>query len=197
MEGLFLGSLWSDTDYENRRHINLFILYGVLVCGIVVLSSFTGQFADLLGGHRLLKLALFLLLFLASPFLSFRYFRYPLYIKLPILLAQGLKYFILTILFTTWSLPFVTSSTSNVQEDIVTFLNKTLESSTKMFVDSAGTFSTVLGVITGGVYIVFLFAAIVLLAILIPGTVFLIAKLLQFGYDKLVSKFILGNLLDR
>ena len=48
MEGLFLGSLWSDTDYENRRHINLFILYGVLVCGIVVLSSFTGQFADLL-----------------------------------------------------------------------------------------------------------------------------------------------------
>lgn len=197
MEGLFLGSLWSDTDYENRRHINLFILYGLLVCGVVVLSSFTGQFADLLGGHRLLKLAFFLLLFLASPFLSFRYFRYPLYIKLPILLAQCLKYFILTILFTTWTLPFVTLATSNVQEDIVTFLNKTLESSTKMFVDSAGTFSTVLGVITGGVYIVFLFAAIVLLAILIPGTVFLIAKLLQFGYDKLVSKFILGNLMDR
>ena len=197
MEGLFLGSLWSDTDYENRRHINLFILYGVVVCGIVVLSSFTGQFADLLGGNRVVKLALYLLLFLASPFLSFRYFRYPVYIKIPILLAQGFKYFIMTILFTTWTLPFVTASTSNVQEDIITFLNNTLESSTQLFADSAGTFSTVLGVITGGVYIVFLFAAIILLAILIPGTVFLIFKLLQFGYDKLVSKFILGNLLDR
>lgn len=197
MEGLFLGSLWSDTDYENRRHVSLFILYGMLVCGCVMLSYFTGQLSGLLGEQRILKLSLFLVLSLISPFISFRYYRYPMWVKIPILLAEALKYFVMTILFTTWVMPFMTVSASDLQLSVMDFLNKTLETSTKMFAQSAGTFSTVLGVITGGIYVVFLFAVILLLAVMIPGTVFLIVKLMQYGYDKLISKFIIGNLMDR
>lgn len=197
MEGLFLGSLWSDTDYENRRHVSLFILYGMLVCGCVMLSYFTGQLSGILGEQRIVKLSLFLVLFLISPFISFRYYRYPLWVKIPILLAEALKYFVMTILFTTWVMPFMTVSAADLQLNIVNFLNKTLESSTKMFAQSAGIFSTVLGVITGGVYVVFLFAVLLLLAVMIPGTVFLIVKLVQYCYDKLISKFIISNLMDR
>lgn len=197
MEGLFLGSLWSDTDYENRKHVSLFVLYGMLVCACVSLSYFTGRFSDLLGGQRILKLVIFLMLFLASPFLNFRYYRYPLWIKIPILLVDAFKYFTMTILFTTWIMPYLSISATDLQLFVIDFLNKTLESMTKLFAESAGTFSTVLGVITGGVYVVFLFAAILILAVLIPGTVFLLVKFLQFGYDKLISKYILSNLLDR
>lgn len=197
MEGLFLGSLWSDTDYENRRHISLFVLYGVLVCGVIALSYFTGQLSDLLGGQRIPKVTLFLILFLASPFLCFRYYRYPLWVKLPILLSGFVKYFLMTVLLTTWIMPFLNVSATDLQQGVLTFLNKTLESSTKIFVSSAGTFSTVLGVIAGGVYIVFLFAAAALLAVIIPGTVFLIAKVTQHGYDMLISKYILTDFIDR
>jgi len=197
MEGLFLGSLWSDTDYENRRHVSLFILYGMIVCGCVALSYLTGSLSGLLGGQRAMKLAVFLLLFLASPFLCFRYYRYPIWVKFPILLAEAIKYFVMTILFTTWVMPYLSVSASDLQTFVIAFLNKTLESSTKMFVASAGTFSTVLGVITGGIYVVFLFGAMLMLAVLIPGTVFLIVRLAQYGYDKLISKFIINNLLDR
>ena len=36
LEGLLLGRLWSDTDYENRRHFGLFVLYGLFVDAIVL-----------------------------------------------------------------------------------------------------------------------------------------------------------------
>ena len=197
LEGLFLGSLWSDTDFENRKHFSLFILFGMLVCGCVAFSYFTGQFSSLLGGQRVLKLVVFLVVFLASPFLHFRYYRNPLWVKIPILIIDAAKYFALTVLCTTWVMPYLNISAAELQQHVVDFLNNTLESSTKMFAQSAGTFSTVIGVITGGVYVVFLFAAALMLAVLIPGTVFLIVKWIQYGYDKLISKFILGNMLDR
>ena len=197
LEGLFLGSLWSDTDYENRRHMSLFVLYGMAVCGIVVLSYFTGKFASILSGQQLLKYAVFFTHLLASPFLHFRYYRFPLWGKLPVLLLDALKYFVLTVILTSWVMPFLSFSAVDMQTKVVDFLNHTLETSTKMFVQSAGTFSTVLGVITGGIYVVFLFAVVLVLAVLVPGTFFLIVRLIQRGYDYLVSKFIMGNMLDR
>jgi len=197
LEGLFLGSLWSDTDFENRKHFSLFILFGMLVCGCVAFSYFTGQLSSILGEQRVLKIVIFLVVFLASPFLHFRYYRNPLWVKIPILIIDAAKYFALTVLCTTWVMPYLNISAAELQQHVVDFLNNTLESSTKMFAESAGTFSTVIGVITGGVYAVFLFAAALMLAVLIPGTVFLIVKWIQYGYDKLISKFILGNMLDR
>jgi hypothetical protein len=169
----------------------------MIVCGFVALSYFTGRFADILGGQRVMKLAVFFALFLASPFLHFRYYRFPLWGKLPVLLLDALKYFAVTVILTSWVMPFLSFSALDMQTRVVDFLNKTLEASTKMFVASAGTFSTVLGVITGGIYVVFLFAAVLVLAVLIPGTVFLIVRLVQYGYDYLISKFIMGNMLDR
>lgn len=197
MEGLFLGSLWSDTDFENRRHFTLYMLYGMFVCGLVMLSYFTGSFSDWLGGDRVLKIVLLLILFLASPFICFRYYRYPIWAKIPILAVQASKIAVLTLLFTTWVMPYLRISSDEVQTNLVGFLNKTLESSTQRFAESAGTFSTVIGVITGGIYVVFLFAAILILAILIPGAIFLLFRWIQYGYDKLISMFILSSISDR
>ena len=197
LEGLFLGPLWSDTDYENRRHTGLFLLYGLSVVGVIAYSYLTGGFAGLLAGHQILKIILLMLLFLASPFMCFRYYRMPIWVKLPVLLAEAAKYFVLTVLMTTWVMPYTYVSLETLQANMIGFLNKTLESSTERFAASAGTFSTVLGVITGGIYLLFLASAMLILALLIPGTIFLLVRMLQYGYDKLVHVFVLGQAGDR
>ena len=193
LEGLFLGPLWSDTDYENRRHTGLFLLYGLSVVGVIAYSYLTGGFAGLLAGHQILKIILLMLLFLASPFMCFRYYRMPIWVKLPVLLAEAAKYFVLTVLMTTWVMPYTYVSLETLQANMIGFLNKTLETSTERFAASAGTFSTVLGVITGGIYLLFLASAMLILALLIPGTIFLLVRMLQYGYDKLVHVFVLGQ----
>lgn len=193
LEGLFLGPLWSDTDYENRRHTGLFLLYGLSVVGLIAYSYFTGGFHSLLAEQQIVKIILLMLLFLASPFLCFRYYRMPVWVKLPILLAEAGKYFLLTVLMTTWVMPYTNVSLETLQQNMIGFLNKTLETSTERFAASAGTFSTVLGVISGGVYLLFLASAVLILALLIPGTVFLLVRMLQYGYDKLVHTFVLSQ----
>ena len=197
LEGLFLGPLWSDTDYENRRHTGLFLLYGLSVVGVIAYSYLTGGFAGLLAGHQILKIILLMLLFLASPFMCFRYYRMPIWVKLPVLLAEAAKYFVLTVLMTTWVMPYTYVSLETLQANMIGFLNKTLETSTERFAASAGTFSTVLGVITGGIYLLFLASAMLILALLIPGTIFLLVRMLQYGYDKLVHVFVLGQAGER
>jgi hypothetical protein len=197
MEGLFLGPLWSDTDFENRRHVTLYMLYGMAVCGLIAFSFFTGSFSSLLGENRVVKLVMILFLFLACPFLCFRYYRYPIWIKIPILAVQAGKIALLTLFMTTWVMPYMNISSNELQTNMIGFLNSTLESTTKQFAGSAGTFSTVIGVITGGIYVVFLFAVFVILAILIPGMIFLLFRIAQYGYDKIISKLILINISDR
>ena len=197
LEGLFLGPLWSDTDYENRRHTGLFLLYGLSVVGVIAYSYLTGGFAGLLAGHQILKIILLMLLFLASPFMCFRYYRMPIWVKLPVLLAEAAKYFVLTVLMTTWVMPYTYDTHEKMKANMIGFLNKTLETSTERFAASAGTFSTVLGVITGGIYLLFLASAMLILALLIPGTIFLLVRMLQYGYDKLVHVFVLGQAGDR
>ena len=196
-EGLLLGTFWSDTDFENRRHSGLFVLYGFVLCVLVLANYFTGIFDSLLSGERLVKLILCLILFLATPFLCYRYYRRPIWVRIPILLALAAKYIFMTLAMTTWVMPYTRVSFSDIQLGLINFLNKTLENATERFSESAGTFSTVLGVLTGGVYVVFLFLAVAILAILIPGTIFLLVRLAQYGYDKLIARYILPQTPDR
>lgn len=197
LEGLFLGTLWSDTDYENRRHFGLFFIYGLAVVGLIIISFLTGKFNWLLSDLQIPKLIMLLALFLASPFLHFRYYRFPIWAKIPVLLVGAFKYTCATFLMTTFIMPYTQITFPEMQENMVSFLNKTLETSTERFAEAAGTFSTVLGVITGGVYIMFLFLFSLALAILIPGTLMILMRLLQHGYDKLVATFVLGHAIDR
>ena len=196
-EGLFLGTLWSDTDFENRRHFGLFFLYGLTIIAMIGLHFFTGQFHWLLAEDQLIKLIVLLILFLASPFLHFRYYRFPLWGKLPVLFLGICKYASATFLMTTFVMPYTQVTMLELQENGINFLNQTLESSTERFAEVAGTFSTVLGVISGGVYLMFLFVLVGFLAIILPGTILLLFRFLQHGYDKLIATFILGRVTDR
>lgn len=196
LEGLLLGTQWSDTDFENRRHIGSLALYGVVVNLLIAMCYFTGILSAVLKEEFILKTTFFLVIFFACPFICFRYYRYPIWVKLPILAVQACKQVLLTLMLTSWVLPQMTISSGDIQTLLMDYLNSTLEAHTARFQDTAGTFATVLGVITGGVYVVFVFIVAVFLALIIPGILFCIVRMLQLAYDKVVAKFILADYID-
>ncbi|MDD3959242.1 MAG: hypothetical protein GX099_06340 [Clostridiaceae bacterium] len=197
LEGLLLGSQWSDTDFTNRRHISSLVLYGVFVNALILMNYLTGKLSNLIQGNFTTKLILYLILFVACPFICFRYYRFPIWAKIPILIVQTAKQVLLTLLMLTWARPKITLSSGDIKDTMIEFLNSTLESHTLRYRETAGTFATVVGVLSGGVYIVFMFLAIAILVLVIPGLVFVLVRMIQLGYDKLVAKFILANHLDR
>ncbi len=197
LEGLLLGRLWSDTDFENRRHLSLFLLYGIFVDLLVIYNYLTGSFTGLITGNFLAKVIIFVVLFFFCPALCFSYYRMPIWGKIPVLLAQLLKFGALTLLITAWARPKLTVSFGDLKDFFISYLNKTLERFTDKYVDTAGTFATVLGVISGGVYIVVVVVLILLAAVLIPGLVFCVARFLQYWYDKIVSMLVLADYTEK
>ena len=197
LEGLLLGRLWSDTDFENRRHLSLFLLYGIFVDLLVIYNYLTGAFNGLITGNFITKVIIFVVLFFFCPALCFSYYRMPIWGKIPVLAAQLLKFGALTLLITAWARPKLSVSFGDLKDFFISYLNKTLEHFTEKYVDTAGTFATVLGVISGGVYIVVVVVLILLSAVLIPGIVFCVARFLQYWYDKVVSMLVLADYTEK
>ena len=191
LEGLFLGKLWSDTDFENRRHLGLFTLYGFLVALIFSYRYLTGRPLIFLGSFGTLQLVLFILLFLACPFICFRYYRMPLWGKLLVIFEKIAKAVLVIDLTVHLAIPQVKVQVGGIQDYLVNYLNSTLEKYTEKFAAEAGSFATVMGVLMGGIHTVLVFVLIIALAIVVPGLVFLLIRYIQFGYDWVIDKLIL------
>jgi len=191
LEGLFLGKLWSDTDFENRRHLGLFTLYGFLVALIFSYRYLTGRPLIFLGSFGTLQLVLFILLFLACPFICFRYYRMPLWGKLLVIFEKIAKAVLVIDLTVHLAIPQVKVQVGGLQDYLVNYLNSTLEKYTEKFAAEAGSFATVMGVLMGGIHTVLVFVLIIALAIVVPGLVFLLIRYIQFGYDWVIDKLIL------
>ncbi len=197
LEGFLLGVQWSDTDFENRRHVSSLALYSVLVNAVILLNYFTGNFSNLIQGDFTVKFVFYLILFFGCPFICFRYYRFPIWVKIMILLVQTVKQVLLTLLLVSWVRPMITLPSGEIKDTLIDYLNKTLAESTQQYEESAGTFATVLGVISGGVYVVFVFLVVIILALIIPALIFFLVRMIQLGYDKLIAKFILADHIDR
>jgi len=196
-EGLLLGPQWSDTDYANRRHFFSFFFFGVAVCMLALIFIFTGELSFFLIGNLGGKLTALIVLFLATPFISFRYYRLPIFGKIPILLLHALKLLLVISVLSAVVLPMIHFDFAEAQVFLIDFVNKTLEDSVQRFSTDSGSFSTILGVVAGGLYFVFLFLILFLGAVLIPGLSILFFRLLQWGYDKLIAFTVLKNLLEK
>jgi hypothetical protein len=189
-EGLFLGKLWSDTDFENRRHYSLFVLYGFFVEAIVIYTYFFEKTLIQIGNFDVIQAAIFAVLFLACPFICFRYYRMPIWGKLLVLAEKVLKTMLVVSFTVSRILPHLTVKSGDLQDFIINYLNSTLEEYTEKS-SSAGSFSTIIGVLTGGIHVVFVILLIVVAAVVIPGLVFLVYRLLQYCYDWVINKLII------
>ena len=189
-EGLFLGKLWSDTDFENRRHYSLFVLYGFFVEAIVIYTYFFEKTLIQIGNFDVIQAAIFAVLFLACPFICFRYYRMPIWGKLLVISEKVLKTMLVVSFTVSRILPHLTVKSGDLQDFIINYLNSTLEEYTEKS-SSAGSFSTIIGVLTGGIHVVFVILLIVVAAVVIPGLVFLVYRLLQYCYDWVINKLII------
>lgn len=191
LEGLLLGRLWSDTDYENRKHFGLFVLYGLLVDAIVLYIYILGKGLLYFGNIGTIHIAVFILLFLANPFICFRYYRMPWWGKIMILLVKLFKAYLIISYTVSLLLPRLSVKVDDLQDFLMSYLNSTLEKYTEKFLATAGSFSTVLGVLAGGIHVVGTVILLILAAVVIPSLIFLAVKLVQYVWDWLVNTLII------
>jgi hypothetical protein len=191
LEGLLLGRLWSDTDFENRKHFGLFVIYGLLVDAIVLYIYISGKGLLNFGIVGPIHIAVFTLLFLANPFISFRYYRMPWWGKILVLAVKIYKSYLIVSYTVSLLLPRLSVQVDDLQDFLMTYLNGTLEKYTEKFQASAGSFSTVLGVLAGGVHVVGTVLLYALAAIIIPGLIYLAIRIVQYVWDWVVNTLII------
>ena len=190
-EGLFLGKLWSDTDYENRNHVGLFFLYGLFVDAIVLYNYVYETKLLGIGDFTDMHLILFVILFIACPFICFKYYRMPIWGKLIVLCEKIFKAYIVLSFTVSIIIPRITVQKDGLQDFVVNYLNSTLETYTEKFSANAGSFSTVMGVLAGGLHTVVVIVMVIAVLVLVPGLIYIATRIVQFCYDWLIDRLLL------
>ncbi len=186
-----LGRLWSDTDYENRKHFWLFIIYGLL-CNCIVLYTYLFSMRLLGFGDVSMPLfAAFIVLFVASPFINFRYYRMPLWGKLLVLAEKIFKSYLVLSYTVSLMLPRLTVNVSDLQPFVIDYLNKTLETYTTKYAASSGSFATVTGVLAGGLHVILMILLNLAIVMVVPGLIYIAFRVAQFIWDWLINTLIL------
>ena len=186
-----LGKLWSDTDYENRRHFWLFIIYGLLCNCIVLYTYILGQKLLWIGEVGMPLFAAFIILFVASPFINFRYYRMPIWGKLLILAEMIFKSYLVLSYTVSLILPRLTVNVGDLQTFVIDYLNKTLEEYTTKYSVSSGSFATVTGVLAGGLHVVLVVLINLVILMVVPGLIYIVFRICQFVWDWLINTLIL------
>ena len=191
LEGLMLGRLWSDTDYENRRHFWLFIIYGLLCNCIVLYTYILGKRLLWFGDVGMPLFAAFIVLFVASPFINFRYYRMPLWGKILVLAEKIFKSYLVLSYTVGLILPKLTVNMGDLQTVIVDYLNQTLETYTTKYAASSGSFATVTGVLAGGLHVMLVVLVNIAVIMVIPGLIYIAFRICQYVWDWLINTLIL------
>ena len=86
LEGFLMGPVWSDTEYETRRHVGFFWLVGWLFLAIFAFLLLYPEKAPVwLSMPGYLPYVMFFVLALASPFACRYYYRMNVFVKVAIL----------------------------------------------------------------------------------------------------------------
>lgn len=129
LEGALLGPMWSDTDYQTRKHTGVNLLIS-LIFWLYLLYAFyrinTSGTPFLIADNHLNWLLLGSLLFLISPLLCVIYYRSSLLVRFIILFVQFCKYLMLYLAFFKWLAPSLDIDFSNTLNSITVFLNDTV-----------------------------------------------------------------------
>lgn len=186
-----LGRLWSDTDYENRKHFWLFIIYGLLTNSFVLYAYILGKKLLWCGNFGMPLFAAFIVLFVASPFICFRYYRMPFWGKLIILAEKIFKSYLVLSYTVSLMLPRLTVNVGDLQTFVIDYLNKTLETYTTKYAASSGSFATVTGVLAGGLHVVLVLLGNFIVVMAVPGLIYIAFRICQFVWDWLINTLIL------
>lgn len=188
-----IGSIWSDTDYRTRRHVNVHVLLALIMAtAFVALTLFPDRRASLVLVSWPLSLILLIILVVLTPLLSIFYRRLPFYVKPFAILLYAVKYLLFFYVLEHLFRPLVTFEQEGFFSMIFARMDNHIEVALDKLAQSGGILMTAAGVVVGGLWVLAEGLAILAVLILIPLFAILLFKSLQYGLDWLVR-----SLLDR
>jgi hypothetical protein len=195
LEGFLLGPIWSDTEYETRRHTTLYWLIGWLACaGYVWLQLKPAVMQPWLDLPPLVPILSFCFLLIALPFASRYYYRLNFFLKLVILLLQLGKLAAAFLAFYQKVLPYYTINLDTLPQDMLDYVNQTIAKATETFATMGKAVGMMVGLAAGGLQVVLTLVGILLAASIIPALYLTLIQLLQRGVDYLAHRTLLRNL---
>jgi hypothetical protein len=192
LEGFLMGPLWSDTEYETRRHVGFHIFLGFLLSSAFVWFVIYPAQAD----HWLfvpvpIVIVLAVFLILATPFLCRIYYRFNFLIKFVILALLISKLILIYMAVFKLLLPTITLNLVTLPADLMLYVNDTIAEATGFFDQLGKATGMLLGIITGGILLVIRVALLLAGLIIIPILILIAITIVQRLVDLLVQKIIL------
>lgn len=191
-EGFLLGPLWSDTDYETRRHAGQLFGIGAVVWFFIALIVLFPDRGGILISPRMLKLAVvtFVSLTLISPFLSRIYFRYTFPVKVLILVVGLFKTMAGMLIPVNILLSGFELDLPSLQDQSMIFLNEYLGDMIDRFTDTYQGLGMIIGIAVGGLSLILMGIGIVIVSLITPRLIVAGEKCIQWVYDSLLFRIL-------
>lgn len=185
-EGLFLGPLWTDSNFAERKHRGFYLVIGSLGAMLLLAYQFIQQLHVIFPWPALAYLAMSLALLLLLPFAAARYHGLFFPLRLGILAAYALQYglayaFVVKLLS---QLRFFQPGDLLVQ--ISEAVNRLMNDLSGFFAFLGSLQASLAAVLLGGFILFLLFFLIFLLLVSIPLLYFQMMRAMQRLVDRLV-----------
>ncbi len=192
-EGFLLGPLWSDTDYETRRHSGLILGVGLVVwAAIIAIVLLPGtQSAAISRGSLRFSLVVYLLLTIGSPFISRYYYRCVFPARIAILLVQLAKLTAGMMVPVNILLAGFKLDLAALQAEAMVFFNEYLGGMIDRFTAAyAGGTGMLIGIFVGGLSLLLMGVGIALVCLIAPRFILAGMRLIQWTYDTVLFRLV-------
>lgn len=187
LEGFLLGPIWSDTEYQTRRHVMAHILIAFFVAATYVFLMFMPRFQPVVLALPLAYTAIaFVLLLFLTPFISAFYYRIPVYVRPILLIFYILKYVFGFATLLHLVLPLYTPDVGVLTDLILERINMRIELMTAWLSFLGPLLSMIAGIIIGGLWLVGEGVLIVLALIAVPLLLLALIKGFRQAMDLLI-----------
>lgn len=191
LEGFLMGPVWSDTEYETRRHVGFFWLVGWLFLAVFAFFLvYPDKRPGWMGMPAFLPYVLFFLLSILTPLACRYYYRLNLGLKIVILICLAAKFGFGFLAFLQYWQSRISIDFSTMPQNALTYINDVIARSTDYFSGLGSGTSMLVGIIAGGLVIVLTFAGGLLAATVLPAIYLIVMKLIQRGIDMLARSVI-------
>ena len=191
-EGFLLGPLWSDSDYETRRHNGQILGIGLVVwAAIAAIVLMPGVQTIAISPTSLrLSIIVYAALFLLSPFMSRFYYSCVFPVKIVILLVLLAKFAAGMMIPVNFLLEGFTLDLVALQDEALIFFNEYLGGMIDRFIGTYNGLGMIIGIVVGGLSIFLMGLGIALVSLIAPRIIFAGMRILQWAYDSVVFRLI-------
>jgi len=186
LEGFLMGPVWSDTEYETRRHIGFFWLIGWLFLAVFAyFLLYPDKAPAWMSMPAYLPYILFFVMALLTPFACRYYYKLNIMLKVAILILLAAKFAFGFLAFLHFWQSRITVDLATMPQTMLEYINAVIARSTEYFSGLGDGTSMLVGIIAGGLLIVLTFAGGLLIATVLPALFLVLMKIIQRGIDML------------